>query len=179
MTSTFLNRPKLMPIVRLLLSCVPPAVALLGFVAATFAQANWRAYDGNHFRFSYPPQLQLRELSESDVSVSSNDLDVEIAVSRARPKDQEQMVLNAEKHVLDFARVNNMNATFEGWKEMGPDAVLVISHLRSDKIAIDVVSSMKRTNSGVLLLQVMHQPGTTRSATELAARIAETISIKD
>ena len=117
-------------------------------------------------------------MAPSDVSVSNNQYDFEIAVDRAKPKDSEQMALNAEKHVSDFAAANHMRATFEGWKAMSSDTVLVMSHLRSDSVAIDVVSSMKRGENGVLLLQIMHHPGTAKEATDLGARIAETILLK-
>ncbi len=154
---------------------------------------SWRQYNGSLFSFRYPGTWELHAQVDRDAVVADtgSPISVEFAVSQGQPASQEQLALNAEKHISQFARLNNMAARFEGWNQTTGGAVRVISHICSnltstdphfcsadDRKAIDVSSIIWGMNGRIILIEMMHKPGMSEAQINIGRQIVTTLILK-
>lgn len=157
------------------------------------SQSGWQTYNGPLIAFRYPATWQLHVLADRDVVVADtkSPMSVEIAMSPGNPATNDQLALNAEKHVSQFAQMNGMVAKFEGYGKIESGAVRVISHVcadlfsddlkfcaQTDQKQIQVSSITWKMNGQVVLVETMHKPGIGEARLNVAREIVSTLDFR-
>lgn len=154
---------------------------------------SWQQYNGNLFSFSYPGTWRVSAPVDRDVTVAdlANPINLEFAISAGQPGSAEKLALNAEKHVLQFAQMNNLIARFESVQQLDNGTVKVISHVCSlasedthfcppnDPKKIDVSSIIAAVNGRILLIEMMHRPELGEAQVKVGRQIVETLKLRN
>jgi hypothetical protein len=153
---------------------------------------SWQQYNGNAFSFRCPGTWRVNAPVDRDATAYdlAHPLSVEFAVSPGEGGNSEKLSLNAQKHVLQFARMNNKVARFESATNLEGGAVRVLSHLCSlasnddrfcapnDPNVINVSSLIWATNGRIVLVEMMAQAGLGEPQINVVRKIAGTLQLR-